>query len=55
MKEKLLLDAKKEKETVEKQLADAKREVKNVSIRFQALNEEKSRMSYIIDEKVVNF
>ncbi|XP_014095191.2 coiled-coil domain-containing protein 186 [Bactrocera oleae] len=51
MKEKLLLDAKKEKETVEKQLADAKREVKNVSIRFQALNEEKSRMSYIIDEK----
>ncbi|XP_011214505.2 coiled-coil domain-containing protein 186 [Bactrocera dorsalis] len=51
MKEKLLIDAKKEKETVEKQLADAKREVKNVSVRFQALNEEKSRMSYIIDEK----
>lgn len=54
MKEKLLLDAKKEKEAVEKQLVDAKREVKNVSIRFQALNEEKSRMSYIIDEKVRN-
>ncbi|XP_011186147.1 coiled-coil domain-containing protein 186 [Zeugodacus cucurbitae] len=51
MKEKLLLDAKKEKEAVEKQLADAKKEVKNVSIRFQAVNEEKSRMSYIIDEK----
>ncbi|XP_004525691.1 coiled-coil domain-containing protein 186 [Ceratitis capitata] len=51
MKEKLLLDAKKEKEIVEKQLADAKKEVKNVTIRFQALHEEKSRMSYIIDEK----
>ncbi|XP_036337793.1 coiled-coil domain-containing protein 186-like [Rhagoletis pomonella] len=51
MKEKLLLDAKKEKEAVEKQLADAKKEVKNVSIRFQALNEEKSRMAYVIDEK----
>ncbi|EDW17389.1 uncharacterized protein Dmoj_GI16878 [Drosophila mojavensis] len=51
MKEKLLIDAKKEKETVEKQLADAKKEVKNVSIRFQAVHEEKSRMTYIIDEK----
>ncbi|XP_054733573.1 coiled-coil domain-containing protein 186 [Anastrepha obliqua] len=51
MKEKLLLDAKKEKDVVEKKLADAKKEVKNVTIRFQALYEEKSRMSYIIDEK----
>ncbi|XP_060653616.1 coiled-coil domain-containing protein 186 [Drosophila nasuta] len=51
MKEKLLIDAKKEKELVEKQLADAKREVKNVSIRFHAVNEEKSRITYIIDEK----
>ncbi|EDW68573.1 coiled-coil domain-containing protein 186 [Drosophila virilis] len=51
MKEKLLIDAKKEKEAVEKQLADAKKEVKNVSIRFQAVHEEKSRMTYIIDEK----
>ncbi|XP_067643680.1 coiled-coil domain-containing protein 186 [Eurosta solidaginis] len=51
MKEKLLLDAKKEKDAVEKQLADAKKEVKNTMIRFQALNEEKLRMSYVIDEK----
>ncbi|KAH8395295.1 hypothetical protein KR222_008220, partial [Zaprionus bogoriensis] len=51
MKEKLLIDAKKEKEAVEKQLADAKKEVKNVSTRFQAVNEEKSRITYIIDEK----
>ncbi|XP_064541709.1 coiled-coil domain-containing protein 186 [Drosophila montana] len=51
MKEKLLIDAKKEKEAVEKQLADAKKEVKNISIRFQAVHEEKSRMTYIIDEK----
>ncbi|XP_017127906.1 coiled-coil domain-containing protein 186 [Drosophila elegans] len=51
MKEKLLIDAKKEKEAVEKQLAEAKKEVKNVTARFQAVNEEKSRMTYIIDEK----
>ncbi|XP_017043467.1 coiled-coil domain-containing protein 186 [Drosophila ficusphila] len=51
MKEKLLIDAKKEKEVVEKQLAEAKKEIKNVSTRFQAVNEEKSRMTYIIDEK----
>ncbi|ALC43968.1 CG4925 [Drosophila busckii] len=51
MKEKLLIDAKKEKEAVEKQLADARKEVKNVSTRFQAVNEEKSRITYIIDEK----
>ncbi|XP_030385139.1 coiled-coil domain-containing protein 186 [Scaptodrosophila lebanonensis] len=51
MKEKLLIDAKKDKEAVEKQLADAKKEVKNVSMRFQAVHEEKSRMTYIIDEK----
>lgn len=52
MREKLLIDVKKEKEQVEKQLADAKKEVKNVSTRFQAVNEEKSRITYIIDEKV---
>ncbi|XP_033158039.1 coiled-coil domain-containing protein 186 [Drosophila mauritiana] len=51
MKEKLLIDAKKEKEAVEKQLAEAKKEVKNVSTRFLAVSEEKSRMTYIIDEK----
>ncbi|KAH8380423.1 hypothetical protein KR009_010663 [Drosophila setifemur] len=51
MREKLLIDAKKEKEAVEKQLAEAKREVKNVSTKFLAINEEKSRMTYIIDEK----
>lgn len=52
MKEKLLIDAKKEKDTVEKQLAEAKKEVKNISTKFVAINEEKSRMTYIIDEKV---
>lgn len=52
MREKLLIDAKKEKDAVEKQLADARKEVKNVSTRFQAVNEEKSRITYIIDEKV---
>ncbi|KAL7733498.1 hypothetical protein ACLKA6_004968 [Drosophila palustris] len=51
MKEKLLIDAKKEKETVEKQLADARKEIKNISIRFHAVSEEKSRVTYIIDEK----
>ncbi|EDV39610.1 uncharacterized protein Dana_GF24390 [Drosophila ananassae] len=51
MKEKLLIDAKKEKDTVEKQLAEAKKEVKNISTKFVAINEEKSRMTYIIDEK----
>ncbi|XP_039485432.1 coiled-coil domain-containing protein 186 [Drosophila santomea] len=51
MKEKLLIDAKKEKEAVEKQLSEAKKEVKNVSTRFLAVSEEKSRMTYIIDEK----
>ncbi|SPP87068.1 coiled-coil domain-containing protein 186 [Drosophila guanche] len=51
MKEKLLIDAKKEKEAVDKQLADTKKEVKNVSTRFMAVHEEKSRMTYIIDEK----
>ncbi|XP_017081235.1 coiled-coil domain-containing protein 186 [Drosophila eugracilis] len=51
MKEKLLIDAKKEKEVVEKQLAEAKKEVKSVFSKFQCLNEEKSRMSYVIEEK----
>ncbi|KAH8300731.1 hypothetical protein KR059_001173 [Drosophila kikkawai] len=51
MKEKLLIDAKKEKEVVEKHLAEAKKEVKNMTTRFQAVNEEKSRMTYVIDEK----
>lgn len=52
MKEKLLLDAKKEKDAVEKQLTDAKKDLKNCSLKFQAFNEEKSRVAYIIDEKV---
>ncbi|EDW76917.1 uncharacterized protein Dwil_GK20851 [Drosophila willistoni] len=51
MKEKMLIDAKKEKDAVEKQLADSRKEVKNVTTRFQAVNEEKSRITYIIDEK----
>ncbi|KAH8301218.1 hypothetical protein KR018_007953 [Drosophila ironensis] len=52
MKEKLLIDAKKEKEAVERQLADAKKEAKNLATKFQAVNEEKSRMTYLMDEKV---
>lgn len=53
MKEKLLIDAKKEKDAVEKQLGEAKKEIKNVSVRFQAINEEKSRITYMMDEKVI--
>ena len=52
MKEKSVIDAKKEKELVEKQLAEAKKEIKNYSTKFQALNEEKSRVAYLMDEKV---
>uniref|UniRef100_A0A1A9X0K9 Coiled-coil domain-containing protein 186 n=1 Tax=Glossina brevipalpis TaxID=37001 RepID=A0A1A9X0K9_9MUSC len=51
MKEKLLLDAKKEKEAVEKQLLEARREIKNCTARFQALQEERSRITYLMDEK----
>ncbi|KAM7358380.1 coiled-coil domain-containing protein 186 [Cochliomyia hominivorax] len=51
MKEKSVIDAKKEKEIVEKQLADARKEIKNYTTKFQALNEEKSRVSYLMDEK----
>ncbi|XP_037933515.1 coiled-coil domain-containing protein 186-like [Teleopsis dalmanni] len=51
IKEKLLLDAKKEKDLIEKHLAEARKEVKNVSTRFQALNEEKTRIIHIMDEK----
>ncbi|XP_061389535.1 coiled-coil domain-containing protein 186 [Musca vetustissima] len=51
MKEKNVIDAKKEKEAIEKQLADAKKEIKNYSNKFQALNEEKSRIAYLMDEK----
>ena len=47
----MLIDQKKEKEAVEKQLADARKEIKNISTRFQAVNEEKSRMTYVMDEK----
>ena len=50
--EKMLIDQNKEKEAVEKQLNDARKEIKNVSSRFQAVNEEKSRMTYMMDEKV---
>lgn len=52
MKEKSVIDAKKEKEIVEKQLADARKEIKNYTTKFQALNEEKSRVTYLMDEKV---
>ncbi|XP_005182653.1 coiled-coil domain-containing protein 186 [Musca domestica] len=51
IKEKSVIDAKKEKEVVEKQLADAKKEIKNYTTKFQALNEEKSRIAYLMDEK----
>uniref|UniRef100_A0A1B0GAS3 Coiled-coil domain-containing protein 186 n=1 Tax=Glossina morsitans morsitans TaxID=37546 RepID=A0A1B0GAS3_GLOMM len=51
MKEKLLLDAKKEKEMVEKQLLEARREIKNCTTRFHALQEERSRVTYLMDEK----
>lgn len=52
MKEKSVIDAKKERETVEKQLLDARKEVKNYAAKFQALNEDKSRITYLMDEKV---
>lgn len=52
IKEKSVIDAKKEKEAVEKQLSDAKKEIKNYTTKFQALNEEKSRIAYLMDEKV---
>ncbi|KAI8120126.1 hypothetical protein FF38_09525 [Lucilia cuprina] len=51
MKEKSVIDAKKEKEMVEKQLAEARKEIKNYTTKFQALNEEKSRVTYLMDEK----
>ncbi|XP_013112105.2 coiled-coil domain-containing protein 186 [Stomoxys calcitrans] len=51
MKEKNVIDAKKEREAVEKQLAEAKKEIKNYTTKFQALNEEKSRIAYLMDEK----
>ncbi|XP_073843220.1 coiled-coil domain-containing protein 186 [Musca autumnalis] len=51
MKEKNVIDAKKEKEAIEKHLADAKKEIKNYTTKFQALNEEKSRIAYLMDEK----
>ncbi|XP_055913330.1 coiled-coil domain-containing protein 186 [Eupeodes corollae] len=50
-KEKSLIDAKKQKDLVEKQLADSRKEVKNITTKFQALNEEKSRITYMLDEK----
>ncbi|XP_065360060.1 coiled-coil domain-containing protein 186 [Calliphora vicina] len=51
MKEKSVIDAKKEKEVVEKQLTEARKEIKNYTTKFQALNEEKSRVTYLMDEK----
>lgn len=51
-KEKYLLDAKKEKETFEKLLNDSKKEIKNLTTKYQTLNDEKSRLLNIIDEKV---
>lgn len=53
MKEKSVIDAKKEKDVAEKQLADARKEIKNYTTKFQALNEEKSRVAYLMDEKVI--
>lgn len=50
-KEKYLLDAKKEKETFEKLLNDSKKEIKNLTTKYQTLNDEKSRLLNIIDEK----
>lgn len=52
MKEKNVIDAKKEREAIEKQLAEARKEIKNYATKFQALNEEKSRIGYLMDEKV---
>lgn len=52
MKEKLVIDAKKEKEAVEKQLAEARKEIKTYSTKLQSINEEKSRVTYLMDEKV---
>lgn len=51
-KEKILLDAKREKENAEKQLNDSKKEIKIISTKYQLLNEEKSRLANIIEEKV---
>ncbi|XP_075160022.1 coiled-coil domain-containing protein 186 [Haematobia irritans] len=51
MKEKNVIDAKKEREAVEKQLTDAKKEIKNYATKLQVLNEEKSRIAYLMDEK----
>uniref|UniRef100_T1GH93 Uncharacterized protein n=1 Tax=Megaselia scalaris TaxID=36166 RepID=T1GH93_MEGSC len=51
IKEKSLLDAKKETENALKQLSDSKKELKNLTSKYQTLNEEKSRVSHIVDEK----
>ncbi|KAL5292017.1 CCDC186 family protein [Megaselia abdita] len=51
IKEKSLLDAKKETESAQKQLSDTKKELKNLTTKFQALNEEKSKVTHMVDEK----
>lgn len=53
MKEILLLEGKKEKEALDKQLEKARKEIKMLSGKIQGLNDEKNRLSNIIDEKVV--
>lgn len=45
------MDAKKETENALKQLSDSKKELKNLTSKYQTLNEEKSRVSHIVDEK----
>lgn len=51
IKEKSLLDAKKETESAQKQLSDTKKELKNLTTKYLALNEDKSRVNHIVDEK----
>lgn len=50
-KEKSLLDAKKEKDLIDKLYNEAKKEVKNITFKFQALNEEKNKIAYMLEDK----
>lgn len=50
-KEKTLLDIKKEKENLEKLLIDSKKEIKNLSSKYQLINDEKTRLTNMFDEK----
>ncbi|XP_055376887.1 coiled-coil domain-containing protein 186 [Condylostylus longicornis] len=52
--EKALIDAKKETEHSEKQLSEAKKEIKNITGKYQILNEEKSRIQYMLEEKCLD-